>query len=84
MHSASKLLIKSLGPSPEAYEVVEVPALPEQVCTDADDDKFLACAIGSATKLIVTGDKALLRTSGYQGVIVLKPRDFVDRYLKKK
>lgn len=64
--------------------IVDAPPLQEQACTDVDDDKFLACAIGSGTPIIVTGDKALLLTSGYQGVVVLKPRDFVDRYLKKK
>ena len=62
-------------------QVVEAPALPEQVCTDPDDDKFLACAIASRTKLITSGDKALLKTSGYAGIEVLTPRAFVDKYL---
>ena len=61
--------------------VVAVPPLSRQVCTDPDDDKFLACAIASGTKLIASGDKALLRTSGYQGVEVVTPRAFVERHL---
>lgn len=53
----------------------------EPVCDDPDDDKFLACAIASGTKIIVSGDKHLLRVSGYQGIEVLKPKTFIDVYL---
>ena len=63
-------------------QVVNAPGLPEQVCTDADDDMFLACAVASKTRIITTGDKALLKTSGYAGIAVLTPRAFVDRHLK--
>ena len=63
--------------------VVEAPALEEQVCSDPDDDKFLSCALAGRSQLIVSGDKALLRTSGYNGVTVLTPRKFVDEYLRK-
>ena len=28
-----------------------------------------------------SGDKHLLRVSGYEGIEVLKPREFVDRFL---
>ncbi len=50
---------------------------------DPDDDKFIECAIASNTKIIVSGDKHLLKVSGYQGITVFKPRNFVDSYLKK-
>jgi putative PIN family toxin of toxin-antitoxin system len=61
--------------------IVESSPLEEQVCTDPDDDKFLACALASRTRLIVSGDKALQRVSGYRGIVVLSPRQFVDQYL---
>ena len=61
--------------------MVQAPPLPEQVCTDADDDKFLACALASRTTIITTGDKALLRASGYQGIEILTPAAFVAKYL---
>ena len=64
--------------------IVESPPLPEQVCTDKADDMFLSCALASRTNIVVSGDKALLKTSGYQGIIVLSPRDFINRYLKEK
>ena len=47
------------------------------VCADPDDDKFIACAIASKTKIIVSGDKHLLDVSGYQGIEVLTPRRFL-------
>lgn len=62
-------------------ELINAPVLPEQICSDADDDKFLACAIAYGGKVIVSGDKHLLRMSGYQGIEVLKPRTFFDQYL---
>ena len=61
--------------------VVEAPPLEDQVCTDPDDDKFQACARAARVRLIVSGDKALLRASGYSGITVLTPRRFVDQYL---
>lgn len=58
-------------------EIVIADNLPEQVCTDADDDKFLACAKSAKVKYICSGDKALLKTSGYSGISVLTPREFL-------
>jgi uncharacterized protein len=61
--------------------MVDAPALPVQICSDPDDDKFLACACVSKCNLIVSGDKHLLQVSGHSGIRVLKPRQFVDEYL---
>jgi uncharacterized protein len=63
-------------------QLVDAPPLPSPVCTDQTDDMFLACAVASGTKIITSGDKALLRTSGYQDIEVLTPRAFVNRYLR--
>ncbi len=62
-------------------EFVETPALPEQVCSDPDDDKFLACAVAAGVSAIISGDKDLVEQSGWRGVLVLRPRQFVDAYL---
>lgn len=61
--------------------MVEAKPISEAVCTDPDDDKFLACALSSKAKVICSGDKALLKTSGYRGIEVLTPRNFADRFL---
>ena len=74
-----------LGPWLELLAVkstlVEASPLEEQVCTDPDDDKFLACALAGRVSIIVSGDKALLRASGYKRLKVLTPRSFVNQYL---
>jgi putative PIN family toxin of toxin-antitoxin system len=61
--------------------IIDPEALPAQVCTDPDDDMFIACALAAHAHIICSGDKALLKASGYRGVEIIKPREFVDRYL---
>jgi len=65
----------------EHAKVYKPAKLKEPVCEDPDDDKFLACALASGSKVIISGDKHLLKVSGYEGIEVLKPRAFADRYL---
>lgn len=52
------------------------------VCEDPDDNKFIECAIAGNCSIIVSGDKHLLKLAGYSGIAVLKPRNFVEEYLK--
>jgi len=61
--------------------LVQAPPLPEPVCEDPDDDKFIACALAGNAKVITSGDKHLLSVSGYAGIEVLRPRRFEDEYL---
>ena len=65
----------------EHAKVYKPAKLKSPVCEDPDDDKFIACALSSGSGVIISGDKHLLNISGYQGIEVLKPRQFVDRYL---
>src|SRR5258705_4787726 len=65
----------------EHAKVYKPAKLKESVCEDPDDDKFFACALASGSGVIISGDKHLLKVSNYQGIEVLKPREFVDRYL---
>jgi len=65
-------------------ELTQVPSLPEPVCDDPDDDKFLACALASNSEVIISGDKHLLKVSGYCGINVLRPRKFLDDFLGKQ
>ncbi len=64
--------------------VVHAPPLDRRVCSDPDDDKFVAGALAGRSKNICSGDKALLKISGYKGISVVTPRVFVDRYLPHK
>jgi putative PIN family toxin of toxin-antitoxin system len=60
-------------------EMVSPAAAAEPICDDPDDDKFFLCAISAPCKVIVSGDKHVVVKSGYGGVQVLKPRDFVEK-----
>jgi putative PIN family toxin of toxin-antitoxin system len=57
--------------------------LPDDACTDRDDIKFLECALGSRADCVVSGDRALLRSSGYEGVEVVTPSGFVRHHLRR-
>ena len=63
-------------------DICQPQKLIESVCADPDDDKFIACAIASKTKIIVSGDKHLLNVSGYKSIEVLTPRRFSEKYIK--
>jgi putative PIN family toxin of toxin-antitoxin system len=72
------------GPALELLAVsttlVGATLLPAPVSRDPDDDKFLACALAAGADCIVSGDRDLLDLSSYEGVVVMSPRDFVDRF----
>jgi predicted nucleic acid-binding protein len=40
-------------------------------------------ALAAKSRIIVSGDKHLLKVSGFRAIQVLKPRDFADAYLKE-
>jgi putative PIN family toxin of toxin-antitoxin system len=63
-------------------EIVDAPEqLPERVCSDSDDDKFLACAMVAGVRIVVSGDRRLQAGSGWNGIDVVSPRHFLERYL---
>lgn len=62
-------------------DIITAPPLLENVTADPDDNMFIACAMASDTKLIVSGDKHLLEIDGYEDIQVLKPRQFINAYL---
>ena len=64
-----------------AAEMHHAEPLPEAVCIDPDDDKFLACALASSAHLVVSGDKHLLQVAGYREIEILRPRAFIEKYL---
>jgi putative PIN family toxin of toxin-antitoxin system len=64
-------------------EVCSPAPMQERVCEDPHDVMFIAAAIDSRTKVIVSGDKHLLKVSGHQGVSVLTPRQFLSQHLTK-
>ena len=53
---------------------VEIPPL----CTDPDDDKYVAAAIEGRAAFVVTGDPDLLTLGEHEGIRVVTPRAFLD------
>jgi putative PIN family toxin of toxin-antitoxin system len=63
-------------------EIVLAPTLPPVIYDDPSDDKFLEVAVAGKATHIISGDKHLLKLSKFKGIQILKPGDFVQRYLK--
>ncbi len=63
-------------------ELVPAPPLPEPLCRDPDDDKFVACAVAAEAQFLVSGDQDLLALSDVMGVTILSPRAFLDTVLR--
>ena len=63
-------------------EIIDTQEFQVTICEDPDDNKFISCALASKSKIIVSGDKHLLKISGYEEILVLKPREFTDQYFK--
>ena len=62
-------------------EVFPNQVLPESICEDPDDDKFIACALAGRCRVIISGDRHLLKVSGFRELTVMSPRRFIDEYL---
>ena len=56
--------------------------LPERLCSDPADDKFIAAAVAANADYVVSGDKALLKVREYRGVRIVAPSTFVQACLK--
>lgn len=53
------------------------------VKNDPDDNKFVACALEGSASHIISGDKHLLDIDEYQGIRIMKARNFLEEYLNK-
>jgi len=54
--------------------------LPKQVCEDPDDDKFLAAALTSNAKVLVTGDKLLLKVKDFSDCKIITAAEFLKSF----
>jgi len=61
--------------------IVEPVPVPVSACDDPGDLKFLACALAGGAAFVVTGDRALLDASGFRGLQVVTPREFLRRHI---
>jgi uncharacterized protein len=49
------------------------------IAEDPSDDRYLECAIEGEAQYIVSGDQHLLALGEFQGVRILKPREFLEQ-----
>lgn len=59
------------------FEVIEVKAEVSGVCSDPDDDIFLAVAVSARAPHVVTGDKALLEVKRYKSVRIVTVQEYL-------
>ena len=52
----------------------------EVVKEDAEDNKFLECAVALNSKIIVSEDKHLKSVKRYIDIDIMSPREFIDLY----
>jgi putative PIN family toxin of toxin-antitoxin system len=45
---------------------------------DPEDNKILECALAAGAKIVVSGDKHLLRLGKFKNTRILAPREFFD------
>lgn len=51
---------------------------------DADDNKFIECAVALKSNHIISGDKALREVQDYMGIKIQSPKQFLDEYSNLK
>ena len=63
--------------------IIQVDQVVKGVCFDADDEKFLSCALAANVEFLVSGDKHLLDLKQYQSVRILTAREFYKENIHK-
>jgi len=61
-------------------KVYEPAILAKPLSRDLDDDSFLACALGSSAKIIISKDEDLLVLGKPFGIKILTPRGFLAHF----
>ena len=54
-----------------------------EVSSDKTDDKFIGLAIDAGAKIIISGDPDLKTIKVYEGIEILSPSHFFDRFVQK-
>ncbi|MDH3975608.1 MAG: putative toxin-antitoxin system toxin component, PIN family [Deltaproteobacteria bacterium] len=60
------------------FEVIEAAESVNGLCRDADDDKFISCAIAAGAAFLVTGDSALLDVEKYKPVRIIRATELFE------
>lgn len=88
-YSKFKGCLEKVGKTPseiidEFLEIVKIyPSLKFEsviIKEDPADDKILSCAVSSGADVIISGDKHLLNLKFFEGITILTPRQFLDKF----
>jgi len=63
--------------------IIQVEQVVSGVCSDADDEKFLSCALAANVEVLVSGDRHLLNLKQYQFVRIVTAREFYEENVHK-
>ena len=66
------------------FKVVKSIPSPSIVHKDPDDDKFIRCALAGRAKIIISGDRHLLSIKSIQGIKILTPAQFLDKWFRSQ
>jgi len=75
--------IEELGDLLFEKALVYNPQIKLNVCTDANDNKFVECAVEGKADCIISGDPHLLELKEYRGIKILSPAEFILQYKYK-
>lgn len=76
-----RLSVSVLAPFIQSLHIIETTSHVE-ASRDADDDKFIECAIDSRALYIVSGDRDLLVLERYDDIRIITAAEFCKRFLQ--
>ena len=77
LSNASEIVAELL----DCLHIVEIPNRLSGIIADPDDDMVIECAVvGSATHIITGDQRHLLPLESYQGILIVKPADFLGQF----
>ena len=94
LHDKGKLDALDFNENKKLREQFRIPKIKQTIITsgalavdivkdDPDDDKFIAAAIEGRASHIISGDRHLLNIGSYEGIKIMKARNFIGEVLKK-
>jgi uncharacterized protein len=52
-----------------------------KICEDCDDDKFIEAAVSLKANYIISGDRHLKSLAKFADILILSPREFIEKRL---